>query len=176
MGLRQSERVGDAMTERTVEPATPWWPINDAIERCRGMLDPSLVVDWENCPAQCSADLATIARYFVNSPDLAALRRDAERWRKFALCQHLNEESVEAAKNIIGDCPMEVLEMVSILMGLDISTHDFAGGLAAAGFISRTEEAMRRAGNYRDSKNALVEVWGEPEDDGSDDAAIDNLT
>lgn len=74
-------------------------------------------------------------------------------------------ESVEAAKQWIGPCPREVLEMVAALMMLEDSTRDHAIELHADGFVFRADEANTRADNYRDSIKALVAVWGEPENE-----------
>lgn len=84
---------------------------------------------------------------------------------KSSLPQWISPDDVEAAKNVIGECPGEILQMVAILVNLDISTRDHANDLAADGFIFRLEEATDRADLYRESINALVQIWGAPEDD-----------
>ena len=73
------------------------------------------------------------------------------------------DEDEESAKAIIGDCPREILQMVAALVNLDITTRDHASDLAADGWVYRVEEANARADKYRESINALVEIWGHPE-------------
>lgn len=81
------------------------------------------------------------------------------------LTQWLDETSVQSAKSLIGPCTREILEMVAILIDLEITTRDHAADLAADGWMFRTEEAIERADKYRESINALVEVWGKPDCD-----------
>jgi len=82
-----------------------------------------------------------------------------------SLSEWITDTDEESVKSIIEPCPREILQMVAILVNLDISTRDHASDVGADGFIFRAEEANQRADQYRESINALVAIWGDPECD-----------
>lgn len=77
------------------------------------------------------------------------------------LCRWVDPAAREAAKELVEDCPGEVLTMIAALINLDITTRDYAADLEADGFVFRTEEAISRADKYRETMNAICQVWND---------------
>lgn len=83
----------------------------------------------------------------------------------------IDDEAIETVKELITECPGEILRMAAALVNLDITTRDYAGDLQADGFVFKAEEAIERANKYRDTLNELCRIWG----DGVDITDVDSL-
>lgn len=78
-----------------------------------------------------------------------------------SLSDHLTDEWIAIATDMIESCPAEILGMVAILRELQESTRDHAYEIACEGFASRSDEAAMRAANYGESMSELVRIWGD---------------
>lgn len=84
----------------------------------------------------------------------------------------VDADAIAVVKDLISECPKEILTMAAALFNLDITTRDHAGDLDADGFVFKAEEARQRANNYRETLDEICRIWG----DGSTNEGEPELT